>query len=58
MSVSAPPPADIGFALHTSTEGFGIVGPLGEVRPTWRWLLACSFAAGIITGFVVDSGGR
>ena len=28
----------IGFALHNATEGFGIVGPLGEVRPSWRWL--------------------
>src|SRR5579884_1888123 len=28
----------IGFGLHNATEGFGIVGPLGGVRPTWRWL--------------------
>jgi ZIP family zinc transporter len=28
----------IGFALHNATEGFGIVGPLGEVRPSWKWL--------------------
>jgi ZIP family zinc transporter len=28
----------IGFALHNATEGFGIVGPLGDVRPTWGWL--------------------
>jgi zinc transporter, ZIP family len=28
----------IGFALHNATEGFGIVGPLGDVRPPWRWL--------------------
>jgi zinc transporter, ZIP family len=28
----------IGFGLHNATEGFGIVGPLGDVRPTWRWL--------------------
>ena len=28
----------IGFALHNSTEGFGIVGPLGEVKPSWRWI--------------------
>jgi ZIP family zinc transporter len=28
----------IGFALHNATEGFGIVGPLGGVRPSWRWL--------------------
>jgi zinc transporter, ZIP family len=28
----------IGFGLHNTTEGFGIVGPLGGVRPSWRWL--------------------
>jgi ZIP family zinc transporter len=28
----------IGFALHNTTEGFGIVGPLGGVTPSWRWL--------------------
>jgi ZIP family zinc transporter len=28
----------IGFALHNATEGFGIVGPLGGVRPSWGWL--------------------
>jgi ZIP family zinc transporter len=28
----------IGFALHNATEGFGIVGPLGNVKPSWRWL--------------------
>ena len=28
----------VGFALHNATEGFGIVGPLGPVRPSWRWL--------------------
>ena len=27
----------VGFALHNATEGFGIVGPLGDVKPTWRW---------------------
>ena len=36
----------IGFALHNATEGFGIVGPLGNVRPSWRWILA----AGLIGG--------
>jgi zinc transporter, ZIP family len=36
----------IGFALHNTTEGFGIVGPLGDVRPTWRWLVL----AGLIGG--------
>jgi zinc transporter, ZIP family len=28
----------IGFALHNATEGFGIVGPLGDVQPSWRWI--------------------
>jgi ZIP family zinc transporter len=28
----------VGFALHNATEGFGIIGPLGDVRPSWRWL--------------------
>jgi zinc transporter, ZIP family len=28
----------VGFALHNATEGFGIVGPLGDIRPSWRWL--------------------
>src|SRR4051794_8079435 len=28
----------IGFALHNATEGFGIVGPLGNVKPSWGWL--------------------
>ena len=36
----------IGFALHNSTEGFGIVGPLGGVRPSWRWLGLAGLAAG------------
>jgi zinc transporter, ZIP family len=36
----------IGFALHNATEGFGIVGPLGSVRPSWRWL----FIAGLVGG--------
>lgn len=36
----------IGFGLHNATEGFGIVGPLGGVRPSWRWLLL----AGIVGG--------
>jgi ZIP family zinc transporter len=36
----------IGFALHNATEGFGIIGPLGEVKPTWRWL----GVAGLIGG--------
>lgn len=36
----------IGFALHNATEGFGIVGPLGEVRPSWRWLVGAGLIAG------------
>ncbi|HEY2320729.1 MAG TPA: hypothetical protein VGH67_20650 [Solirubrobacteraceae bacterium] len=28
----------IGFSLHNATEGFGIVGPLGTIRPSWAWL--------------------
>jgi zinc transporter, ZIP family len=28
----------IGFALHNATEGFGIIGPLGDIRPSWAWL--------------------
>jgi len=36
----------IGFALHNATEGFGIVGPLGDVRPSWRWIAL----AGVIGG--------
>ncbi|MGN6872634.1 MAG: ZIP family metal transporter [Solirubrobacteraceae bacterium] len=36
----------VGFALHNATEGFGIVGPLGDVKPSWRWLVL----AGLIGG--------
>jgi zinc transporter, ZIP family len=36
----------VGFAVHNATEGFGIVGPLGDVRPSWRWLAL----AGLIGG--------
>ena len=42
----------VGFALHNATEGFGIVGPLGAVRPTWRWL----GLAGLIAGMPVFLG--
>jgi len=28
----------IGFAAHNATEGFGIIGPLGSIKPSWRWL--------------------
>ena len=36
----------IGFALHNATEGFGIVGPLGALRPSWRWLAIAGLVAG------------
>jgi ZIP family zinc transporter len=36
----------IGFGLHNATEGFGIVGPLGGIRPSWGWLAL----AGVIGG--------
>lgn len=36
----------IGFALHNATEGFGIVGPLGDVRPSWRWLGVAGLVGG------------
>jgi zinc transporter, ZIP family len=36
----------IGFALHNATEGFGIVGPLGGIKPSWGWL----GVAGLIGG--------
>ncbi len=36
----------VGFALHNATEGFGIVGPLGSVRPSWRWLLVAGLVGG------------
>jgi zinc transporter, ZIP family len=36
----------VGFAIHNATEGFGIIGPLGDVRPSWSWLLV----AGLIGG--------
>ncbi|HEY7966410.1 MAG TPA: hypothetical protein VID68_05240 [Solirubrobacteraceae bacterium] len=51
----------IGFALHNATEGFGIVGPLGGVRPSWRWLGLAGLVGGGPTflgsmiGFQVDS---
>lgn len=45
----------IGFALHNATEGFGIVGPLGDVRPSWRWLILAGLIAGgpVFLGAVV-----
>src|SRR5579859_3557398 len=36
----------IGFGLHNATEGFGIVGPLGDVRPSWSWLGLAGIVAG------------
>ena len=41
----------IGFALHNATEGFGIVGPLGGVRPSWGWLAVAGFIGGAPTFF-------
>ncbi|HEV2997962.1 MAG TPA: ZIP family metal transporter [Solirubrobacteraceae bacterium] len=51
----------IGFALHNATEGFGIVGPLGSVKPSWRWLALAGLVAGgptllgTIVGYQVHS---
>lgn len=51
----------VGFAMHNATEGFGIVGPLGGVRPTWRWLLLAGLIGGgptflgTLVGYQVDS---
>jgi ZIP family zinc transporter len=51
----------IGFALHNATEGFGIVGPLGDVTPSWRWLGVAGLIGGAPTflgalvGFEVTS---
>jgi ZIP family zinc transporter len=51
----------IGFALHNATEGFGIVGPLNGVKPTWGWLLLAGLIGGgptfvgSIVGFNVTS---
>ena len=39
----------VGFALHNATEGFGIVGPLGDVRPSWRWLATAGLVGGAPT---------
>ncbi len=39
----------VGFALHNATEGFGIVGPLGDVRPSWLWLLGAGLIGGAPT---------
>jgi len=51
----------VGFALHNTTEGFGIVGPLGNVRPSWRWLGLAGLVGGgptflgTIVGYQVTS---
>jgi zinc transporter, ZIP family len=51
----------IGFGLHNATEGFGIVGPLGSVRPSWKWLALVGLIGGgptflgTLVGFQVDS---
>lgn len=39
----------IGFALHNTTEGFGIIGPLGSVKPSWRWLALAGLIGGAPT---------
>jgi zinc transporter, ZIP family len=36
----------IGFAVHNATEGFGIVGPLGDVKPSWKWLAVAGLVGG------------
>lgn len=52
----------VGFALHNATEGFGIVGPLGGVRPSWGWLALAGLVGGApvflgsIVGYNVSSG--
>jgi zinc transporter, ZIP family len=51
----------IGFGLHNATEGFGIVGPLGGLRPSWSWLLLAGLIGGgptflgTIVGYQVNS---
>src|SRR3954451_6696331 len=51
----------VGFALHNATEGFGIVGPLQDVKPSWRWLITAGLVGGgptflgTIVGFRVSS---
>jgi len=52
----------VGFALHNATEGFGIVGPLGGVRPSWKWLGVAGLVGGgptflgAMLGYQVHSG--
>jgi len=51
----------VGFALHNATEGFGIIGPLGGVTPSWRWLALAGLIGGgptfvgAMVGFEVTS---
>jgi ZIP family zinc transporter len=51
----------VGFALHNATEGFGIVGPLQGVKPSWRWLILAGVVGGgptflgTIVGYRVSS---
>ena len=51
----------VGFALHNATEGFGIIGPLGSVQPSWSWLGLAGLIAGLPVvigasiGYSVDS---
>jgi ZIP family zinc transporter len=51
----------VGFGLHNATEGFGIVGPLGGVRPSWAWIGLAGLLgggptlAGTIVGYQVHS---
>lgn len=52
----------VGFGLHNATEGFGVVGPLANVRPSWRWLGVAGLVAGgptflgSLVGYQVNSG--
>jgi len=51
----------IGFALHNATEGFGIVGPLGDIKPSWGWIGLAGLIGGgptflgSIVGYAVTS---
>jgi ZIP family zinc transporter len=51
----------IGFALHNATEGFGIIGPLGDVKPSWKWIGLAGLIGGgptflgSIVGYAVTS---
>jgi ZIP family zinc transporter len=51
----------VGFALHNATEGFGICGPLQDVKPSWKWLAAAGLIGGgptflgTIVGYQVSS---